>query len=299
MELTFLHNEIEYLSYKQNKPIRKTLNSKVKFICSVCNKEAIKTFKCLNYPFVCKHCKNKLSQLDINVKTKKKMTCISRYGVDNCFKSKDKINLSKQTKLERYGNKNYNNREQAKQTCLKHYGCNTPAQSKLVQEQIKKTFIKKYGVDNYFKTLECRLKNFNAFISKDGYSLRSKKEQKLYEYINENYNGNIILNNRTILNGKELDVYLPDLKLAFEFDGTYWHADPRFYDENFVFTLKRYLTAKEIWNIDAKKDKLCESLNIKIIHIKEYDWDKNNDIIKQLILKEISNKIEEKNGKTN
>ena len=297
MEFVLLHNEEDYLNFKKLKPIKKTLNTKVKFICSLCNKESIKVFKCLNYPFVCKHCSNKLAQLDINVKNKKKTTCLNRFGVENCFESIDKMNAAKRTKLERYGNENYNNRKQAKQTCLIKYGYESPSKSPIIQEKMKESCFKKYGVDNYFKTLECRIKNYNAFISKDGYSLRSKKEQLLYEYISQNYEGDIILNNRTILNGKELDIYLPDLKLAFEFDGTYWHADPRFYNEDFVFTLKRNLTAKEIWKIDEEKNKLCQDVGIKIIHIKEYDWDNNNLETKHYILENIHKLInEEKNG---
>lgn len=33
------------------------------------------------------------------------------------------------------------------------------------------------------------------------------------------------------------------------------------------------MTAKEIWEKDKEKDLLCKSKGIKLIRIKEYDWD--------------------------
>jgi hypothetical protein len=50
------------------------------------------------------------------------------------------------------------------------------------------------------------------------------------DFIKSIYNGKIITNNRKILKGKELDIYLPDEKLAIEFDGIYWHS---LKDENY------------------------------------------------------------------
>lgn len=42
----------------------------------------------------------------------------------------------------------------------------------------------------------------------------------------------IVLNNRQILNGKELDIYLPKYKLAIEVNGLYWHSD-KYKDKNY------------------------------------------------------------------
>ena len=60
----------------------------------------------------------------------------------------------------------------------------------------------------------------------------------------------IIENDYKELNGKEIDIYLPDLKLGFEFDGTYWHADPRFYKENDIIEHKKKLRQAKFGNAD-------------------------------------------------
>jgi G:T-mismatch repair DNA endonuclease (very short patch repair protein) len=50
-------------------------------------------------------------------------------------------------------------------------------------------------------------------------------EREVYEFILSLYNKEIIRNDRTVLNGKELDIYLPDYNLAIEFNGLYWHSE--------------------------------------------------------------------------
>lgn len=37
----------------------------------------------------------------------------------------------------------------------------------------------------------------------------------------------VIRHDRTVLKGKELDIYLPDLKLAIEYNGSFWHSSDR------------------------------------------------------------------------
>lgn len=92
----------------------------------------------------------------------------------------------------------------------------------------------------------------------------SGKEIMLYNFIKKNYTGTILSNHR--INNKELDIYLPDLNLAFEFNGVYWHSD--------LFKGRNY-------HLD--KTNLCIENNIQLIHIWEDDWDYKRDIIKSMI----------------
>lgn len=112
-------------------------------------------------------------------------------------------------------------------------------------------------------------------------------EDELFEYIKEIYKDETIIHDRNILKPKELDLYLPKLKIAFEFDGTYWHADPRFFNENDIIEITKR-TAKEIWDADLNKIKLAENVGIKLYRIKEYDWLNNNEQIKNFIRSKIN-----------
>ena len=104
----------------------------------------------------------------------------------------------------------------------------------------------------------------------------SKDENDLLAFIEQNFNGIILKNNRTVISPLELDIYLPELKLAFEFNGLYWHCEIN--KDN---------------NYHQNKTNLCESNGIHLVHIYEDDWIYKQDIIKSRILNLLgkSNKI--------
>lgn len=100
---------------------------------------------------------------------------------------------------------------------------------------------------------------------------RSKGEKELCQYIKSLYSGKILENTRKFIGGKELDIYLPELKLALEYNGEYWH---QFHEE------------KEP-GYHKDKRKVCENKNIKLIEVWEKEWKKNNQQIKDLISKHL------------
>lgn len=112
-------------------------------------------------------------------------------------------------------------------------------------------------------------------------------EKNLLNYIKEIYPGTIIENDKTIIAPKELDIVLPELKLAFEFDGVYWHMDSRIFEAT-DYNSKKRMTAKEVWEYDKQKIKLCENVGYKLIRIKEIDWVNDNINTKNFIKNIIS-----------
>lgn len=76
-------------------------------------------------------------------------------------------------------------------------------------------------------------------------------------------------NDRTVLNGRELDLYYPELKLGIEFNGNYWHSELKKSDA-------RYHQSK---SLDALKK------GIRVIHIFEYEWPnkRKRTIIKDML----------------
>lgn len=61
----------------------------------------------------------------------------------------------KKSKLEKYGDANYNNRDKAKETCLEKYGVDNPFKD---VDKIKQSLINKYGVDSPMKVEEIKQK---------------------------------------------------------------------------------------------------------------------------------------------
>ena len=93
----------------------------------------------------------------------------------------------------------------------------------------------------------------------------SKSQIEIKEYI-ETFGFEVIFNSRDLLKKNELDLYVPEKKLAIEFNGLYWHSDK--------FKDKKYHLNKTIE---------CEKLGIKLLHIFEDEWEEKKEIIKSII----------------
>jgi hypothetical protein len=78
------------------------------------------------------------------------------------------------------------------------------------------------------------------------------------------------------MESKEIDIYLPQLKLGFELNVVYWHSD-KFRNKNF----------------HKEKSEFFSKNDIRVVHIWEDDFDNKFDIIKSQIINLIgkSNKI--------
>ena len=78
----------------------------------------------------------------------------------------------------------------------------------------------------------------------------SQQEQEILNFIKTFYGGEIITNDRKVLEGKELDLYFPKENLAIEYDGLFWHN-----------------------NIDnSYKFEECRKKGIRLIRITEPEW---------------------------
>lgn len=79
----------------------------------------------------------------------------------------------KKSKLEKYGDVNYNNRDKAKETCLEKYGVDNPFKD---VDKIKQSLINKYGVDSPMKVEEIKQK----VLSNKNYVEINKKSRETY-----------------------------------------------------------------------------------------------------------------------
>ena len=73
-DIIFIKDEYEYNEYRKLSPQKIYYRKKVKFICSCCGKESVKTFRCLTKDLICKKCTNKAAQSRPEVKEKVKNT---------------------------------------------------------------------------------------------------------------------------------------------------------------------------------------------------------------------------------
>lgn len=239
------------------------------------------------------------------VKTKYKNNLIEKYGVDNPFLVKEFKDKSNQTIQDRYGFKHANQNKEISAKISSSLKGRIKDRTAVVDlrwekiqaycktEQLEPLFDKEYLQNNLIKDIHVKFKcnkcntineiaivngylpTCNKCSSYKGYSLI---EDEITNFIQQNYDGEILLKDRVLLSRRrEIDIYLPDLNLAFEINGLYWHS--------------------EIWGKyrDYHISKTTELLdkNIHLIQIFDYEWLFKKDIIKSIILNKL-NKIPNK-----
>lgn len=246
---------------------------------------------------------------DIEAITKKrKATSLKKYGVDNPSKAEE-IKIKKiQSSIHKYGTENVFQaeevKEKSKQTCMNKYGVDN-----IFKSQEFKNTIRKNTLSNYYNDVILKSQNFMPLFTAEDYigvrnihRFKCKKcgdifehnmyngmsavrcfkcypqitgfsilEKEVVDYI-KSLNVFIIENDREVISPLELDIYLPNNKLAIEFDGLYWHSSNNLMDDD-KFKSKHLI-----------KTQRCEQKNIQLLHIFENEWLDHN---KQKIWKSI------------
>lgn len=131
----------------------------------------------------------------------------------------------------------------------------------------REEYIKQYGdilysKKHYEKLLVLALKR-NLTLVKRSELFTSAQEQEIRQFILDN--GLECKKNRSILNGKELDIFIPSKNLAIEFNGNKFHT------EWFGGKTRQY---------HLQKTKMCNEKGIRLIHIFEDElyFSKKNSI---------------------
>lgn len=195
------------------------------------------------------------------VKEHQKTSIRERLGVDYPMQSKEVLEKSKKTCLEKYGEENVAKSDYFKEKLfnisfnkyhkniqdfnLKFIRENFVEDCKFKIQEFKDYFgINSRVVVNCFKKRLGILEQNNDSYIDQGYS---KEEKELFEWIPTE---NKVCNIRSIINPLELDMYLPDYKLAIEYDGIYYHSE-QFKPEGYhIF-----------------KTSECEKQGIQLLHI--------------------------------
>lgn len=108
--------------------------------------------------------------------------------------------------------------------------------------------------------------------------LTSYFENDILDFVKSIYDGEVLNNIRKIIYPKELDIYIPQKKVAIECDGLYWHSDKMKPND---YHLDKTIT--------------CEEKGIRLLHIFEDEWNFKKEICKSIIVESLGiyqNKID-------
>jgi len=221
-----------------------------------------------------------------------KKTNIKKYGADNPMKNSEICQYSKKQCLKKYGTENAGwteiSKEKIIRTNLERYGkefhlskykyTSNFSFSKIANDkELLKEFLSSLPEKPTLKQLsemfkidytsvqkkikKMKLEKYISFLSGKSYF-----ELEILEFIKTFATFEILERNRNILNGLELDIYIPEKRIALEINGGFWHSSE--------FKEKQY---------HQKKSIACEKMNIRLIHIIDSQWKYQKDIIKSII----------------
>lgn len=246
------------------------------FNCNFCNKEFVRYRK--RGGFCSQSCASKM-HIQTGTYDNWRLRTNDKQGKDlNCIICNDKY-YAEPHELET--KKLCGSKDCKKSYMSKHMLHNNPSKGiKAKQEwkdKQKETLLKKYGVSNAYMLAK--------------HSTLSKPQKEISDEISKNTNYTIFTDFGLEKEDKKykIDILIQERKLAIEFNGTYWHCDPRFYKEDYL-NKKKLLTAKQIWDYDNKRKQFLEKIGYKVLTIWEYDF----KLDKQKVINKIMELINEK-----
>ena len=237
--------------------------------------------------------------LKAEIQKKRVSTTIEKYGVSNvgqtvtakaahakCYSDSDQVSIIvsrvKNTKLEKYGNPNYNNSEQIKKTfkekypveywCERYDNQNLKTLADITQLT---ELYQHHSVVELSEMLGVHIQTVYRYLNLHGLRepFKSSEELEIVKFFESHGITNIVRNTRKLLpSGREIDIYLPDFKIAIEYNGVYWHH------EDVDHITRSY---------HNEKFKECEQLGIQLITIFSNFWKSKKEIVKQTLLNKL------------
>lgn len=240
---------------------------------------------------------------------KREKTTLEKYGVTNnaqtetalvahslFYTDRSKVAVItariKDTKQNKHGDPNFNNRKKCEETCLQKYGFkNTwsltdskqnPFLTILRDKDLLRTLFPKYSVKELSEKYNLHAQTIYYYLNLHGFRelYQSTFEQEIVYFLKELGISNIVTNTRKLI-GKELDIFLPDFNLAIEYNGEYWHHDK-----------VPHITSTYHYD----KFKKCEENGITLFTIFGNSWSSKKAIWKEKIKNQINLKQTDKIG---
>lgn len=158
----------DYVRYIQYKEYVKNVEKDGYYYCSCCSPKKVKNTCVEKYGVNC------YFQTDIS-----KNSIKEKYGCDNVFQNEEIKKLSKETKMIKYNNTNFNNIEKHRKTIMEKYGVNNISKSTLIKQKKIDTCLKNWGVKYPSQNKEILEKMIFTTLKNRTYDL---SDYKTYRY---------------------------------------------------------------------------------------------------------------------
>jgi predicted nucleic acid-binding Zn ribbon protein len=217
---------------------------------------------------------------------KGRITLQDNYGVINPSQLPDHFDKCKQTLITNYGVDSFFKSEEWTNTCKDRRIRKIESQTNQLIELLDISppdidIADSYTFPNQRIRFKCKTCNNEEVLPSETFKWRfrqfqtpcgtcshissgsSAAEHQVCEFVRSITDCEVIANSRTIIPPKELDIYIPELAIAIEYCGLYWHNDNKV-DKKYHYN----------------KWKQCADLGITLITIFEDEWINKQHIVK-------------------
>lgn len=228
-----------------------------------------------------------------------------QYAIDHKEELSERAKRAAKTRIEKnlsgpFSGKTHSQetREKLKKIASKNNKQRSTSTLEKIKEKCKEYDLTLQSVENNRVELKCNLCTHTFLFTKQYFtpsktfkemcpkcyprnSVSSKGEEELYQFVSTMHSG-VIPNYRENYHSPEIDVFVEDRNIGFEYDGLYWHSEEVLEFNN-----------KEKTKILSKKN-YFQSKNIRLISIFSDEWANKRSIVEsrlRSILNKTTNKI--------
>lgn len=232
-----------------------------------------------------------------------RQTNLQRYGHENVFGNREIIEKSSETLCEKYGGRGFSSPETSAkiaETNIERCGYHNAMMCEEIKEKSRVNGMKSYHTADNFLKLTANLpdlyhqyeKTPNLSVSKIANEMNISKKTLLYRFhvnglkiLEKSFSNNtskaeekiiemiekiapdveIIRNDRKTIYPKEIDIFLPELKLGVEHHGAFWHKESR------------------VGDLHREKYKLARDKGIRLIQVFDFELRDNAEMLFDLI----------------
>lgn len=256
-------------------------------------------------PEKCKQTKKeRYGDENYNNREKASETSFERYGASNPFGAKEIIDKATESLNLNHGGRGFASESisrKIRNTTLKDFGFVNAMQNQTISLRSSSNKRKLYYGDQLFESITEGIDEiYSEYVENDGMSVNklskkigiSKKalldsfkkngfeildrtyscntsqgEQTLIDIITEiNHDVNIVRNTRKIIAPKEIDIWLPDYNIGFEYHGSYWHQKDK------------------VGDLHRIKADLSNKAGIKLFQFFDYEVSNKYEAVKSIVM---------------
>lgn len=210
-------------------------------------------------------------QCSKRIRQKTKQTNLQKYGVENVMQNNEIKHKSLESHFRNNGVHNVwqhpKGRSKYEETMLERHGVSNPGLSNYIQEKIRTTNIERYGSANVGGLPKFREKAQKTCRERYGNNMPNCSKGQI-EWLDSL--GISSANREVLIEGYRVDGYDPETNTVYEYNGDYWHGNPKLFETNGI--CRNGKTFGELYEQTKQKEQDLLDVGFTVVSIWESEW---------------------------